>query len=598
MENNYNYFKRIILFFRPFWKWFFLAWFLAIVVNLLTMSYSFAVGNIIDALNKGDHQAAFNWIYFFLGCTLAGKALMHLGYVVEIRKLDFNIGRHIGEVTLQKTKELSIGQHQNQNSGLQQTVIDKGADALSRLSGLIINQISYLFLESLVAIFVMLYFDWKLSLALFIYVILLIVFVVYINKNKAELDSLADLENGTSKAFTDYLRNIAMLLLNANAERGIGFWREKSDSFLARAKKYWESFVSKQSLMQSGNTIFLAGVLFYIIQKNIKGEISVGQTVIFLFWSNLAIGSIQYFIYFQRQLMQISIDVRKYFTFLDIVPDIKKPEKEARKSFKGGIEFKDVSFTYPEWNYFGAYDKIDDEKAPSPAHNVLNSLCLKIHPREKVAIVGLSGAGKSTIIALLMRAYRPDTGSILLDGTDYEKIDPDRFRRQVGIVEQNIQLMDDTLRANLLIGFSDDDKKISDDKLWRVLALANVTKFKDRLTKGLDTLIGEGGVKLSGGEKQRVAIARALLKDPSIIIFDEATSNLDGITEMELREAIENANKDRTSISIAHRLATVINSDRIIVIDNGRVVAEGEHTELKEKCGIYRQLIKTQTAVF
>jgi ABC-type multidrug transport system fused ATPase/permease subunit len=130
------------------------------------------------------------------------------------------------------------------------------------------------------------------------------------------------------------------------------------------------------------------------------------------------------------------------------------------------------------------------------------------------------------------------------------------------------------------------------------MALANVTKFKDRLTKGLDTLIGEGGVKLSGGEKQRVAIARALLKDPSIIIFDEATSNLDGITEMELREAIENANRNRTSISIAHRLATVINSDRIIVVDGGRVVAEGEHTELKEKCAIYRQLIKTQTAVF
>jgi ABC-type multidrug transport system fused ATPase/permease subunit len=223
---------------------------------------------------------------------------------------------------------------------------------------------------------------------------------------------------------------------------------------------------------------------------------------------------------------------------------------------------------------------------------------LKIRPREKVAIVGLSGAGKSTVISLLMRAYRPDSGKIFLDGIDYEKIDPDQFRSQVGIVEQNIQLMDDTLRANLLIGLSSGTKVLSDKKLWEVMALANVTKFKDRLTKGLDTLIGEGGVKLSGGEKQRVAIARALLKNPSIIIFDEATSNLDGITEMELREAIENANRNRTSISIAHRLATVINSDRIIVVDGGRVVAEGEHTELKEKCEIYRQLIKTQTAVF
>lgn len=158
--------------------------------------------------------------------------------------------------------------------------------------------------------------------------------------------------------------------------------------------------------------------------------------------------------------------------------------------------------------------------------------------------------------------------------------------------------MDDTLRENLLIGLNGRAETVSDDELWAVMKLANITKFQDRLVDGLETKIGEGGIKLSGGEKQRVAIARALIKNPSIIIFDEATSNLDGITEAELREAIMNANKNRTSISIAHRLSTVINSDRIIVIDKGRVIAEGHHTELKENCQIYRNLIKTQTAVF
>lgn len=598
MKNFYVFFKRIVLFFRPFWKWYILVWILLILANVFFMSYPLAFGKIIDALSRADYASAKIWVYFFLVGSFFAVLFLLLRWIVDIQRLDYRITRFIRQVTLNKTKELSIGQHQNQNSGLRQSVIQKGADGSSRLAEMIVNQLSYMFLQTLVAVAVLYFYDLKLAIALNLYVLAFISVVFLINKNKEKLDKVTDLEHASYMAFTEYLRNIVMLLLNANADRGILTWQKKYNEMEELGKEYWQSYMIKHSFLLLSNRIFMAVVLLYSIFQNQAGVLSPGQIVTFLIWCNMAINSLQNLGDYQRQLVRNNIDIKKFFAFLDVEPAIKKPERATKEGFTGEIEFRDICFTYPSENYLADFEDNVKKKEIKPPHQVLKGMNFKIKPREKIAIVGLSGEGKSTLLSLLMRAYLPDSGKIFLDGIDYDQIDPDMFRKQVGMVEQNIQLLDDTLRENLLVGLNGRADLVSDEELWEVMRLANITKFQDRLTEGLDTKIGEGGLKLSGGERQRVAIARALIKKPPIIIFDEATSNLDGITEAELREAIANANKNRTSISIAHRLATVINSDRIFVISEGKVIAIGNHTELKMNCQVYRELIKTQTAVF
>jgi len=221
---------------------------------------------------------------------------------------------------------------------------------------------------------------------------------------------------------------------------------------------------------------------------------------------------------------------------------------------------------------------------------VIDNFNLTIRPGQKVALVGPSGSGKSTISNLLLRFYDIDTGSIKVDGMDIRKLGLDSYRNNIGVVLQEPFLFSGSIRENIAYAKRD----ATNAEIEHAADLANVTEFVEKLPDGFDTLIGENGASMSGGQKQRLAIARAVLKNPSILILDEATSALDTVSEYLVQDALDKLMEGKTTIIIAHRLSTIKNADMIVELDAGRIVQKGTHIELMEQPGIYRELYQTQ----
>jgi ABC-type multidrug transport system fused ATPase/permease subunit len=242
---------------------------------------------------------------------------------------------------------------------------------------------------------------------------------------------------------------------------------------------------------------------------------------------------------------------------------------------KGRVAFKNVSFTYPTRTDF----------------EVLKSVDFTVERGERIALVGPSGSGKSTIINLLMRFYSASSGSIEVDNEEVSQFSLTDFRRNIGIVPQEVMLFGGTIRENIAYGKA----FATESEIIQAAQKANAMEFIESFPEKLDTLVGDRGVKLSGGQKQRVAIARAILKDPSILILDEATSSLDAKSESLVQEALEKLMENRTTIVIAHRLSTIRKVDRILVIKDGQIAEAGTHQELTQRDnGIYRNLLELQ----
>ena len=246
----------------------------------------------------------------------------------------------------------------------------------------------------------------------------------------------------------------------------------------------------------------------------------------------------------------------------------------APQRVKGDIEFRDVGFSYR--------DQLD---------RVLNNISLTVPAGQSVALVGRSGSGKSTLVSLLPRFYDYTDGEIRIDGHLVEDFTLQALRAQIALVTQSVVLFNDTIAANIAYGALRD---CSPEAIREAAGKAHALEFIDRMPEGLDTMIGDNGVMLSGGQRQRLAIARALLKDAPILILDEATSALDTESERHIQNAMETVMKGRTTLVIAHRLSTIENADRILVMDNGRIVESGRHKELLDQGGAYAQLHQMQ----
>ena len=264
----------------------------------------------------------------------------------------------------------------------------------------------------------------------------------------------------------------------------------------------------------------------------------------------------------------------RVFSILDIKSDINDIENAVNlNQFENHIAFKDVSFHYDE-----------------SSQEVLKNVDFSIKSGQILALVGPSGAGKSTLVDLIPRFYDVTSGAINIDDQNIKDVKLDSLRSLMGIVTQETFLFDDSVKANIAYGLD----SVSDDVIKKAAIAANADEFIKELPEGYDTIIGERGVKLSGGQRQRIAIARAIVKNPPILILDEATSSLDTESEKIVQDAIETLMHNRTVVVIAHRLSTVHNADKIIVLDKGLIVDTGTHQELINKDGIYKQLHNMQ----
>jgi ATP-binding cassette, subfamily B, bacterial len=257
----------------------------------------------------------------------------------------------------------------------------------------------------------------------------------------------------------------------------------------------------------------------------------------------------------------------------DAVRDPAAP-RPAPETVEGDIRFEAVTFLYPS----------------RPDHRALDHVDLHVKPGETVALVGPSGAGKTTIIQLLQRFYDPTEGAVKIDGIDLREMARPDFRRKIALVPQDAVIFATTARENIRFGRLD----ASDAEVEAAARAAAAHEFLERLPDGYDTFVGERGVMLSGGQKQRIAIARAVLRDAPILLLDEATSALDAESERAVQRAVDEMSKDRTTLIIAHRLSTVKKADRIVVFEDGRIVAQGSHDDLVAEGGLYARLAKLQ----
>lgn len=330
--------------------------------------------------------------------------------------------------------------------------------------------------------------------------------------------------------------------------------------------------------------IGLFGAMVAVIWKGsallASGDINAGELFSFVLYSGFIAGTIGGMagVYTQIQrFLGATEDLFEIFEEeVEVIEEVSQIDSGSLLS--GAFAFRDVSFAYPE--------RQDED--------VLKHINLEVEANRMIALVGPSGAGKSTFTALLMQFYEPGSGDILFDGIPANQFSLSILRKQIALVPQDIFLFGGTIRENIAYG----KPGAREEEIMEAAANANALEFIERFPKGLDTMVGERGTQLSGGQRQRIAIARAILKNPRILVLDEATSSLDSESEKLVQDALEKLMKGRTSVVIAHRLSTIRNADRIIVLDNGRIVETGTHAQLiKLENGIYRNLSELQFAV-
>ncbi len=314
--------------------------------------------------------------------------------------------------------------------------------------------------------------------------------------------------------------------------------------------------------------LFDAGVIFLLVFLIMEGSLEVANALVIHNYMSHVVYIINYASNLMENIKDFNLSCERIFAIIDS-PEFKK-EKFGNKHLdkvKGNFEFKNVSFSYDE-------------------NEVLKDLSFKVNADETVAFVGKSGAGKSTIFSLLCKMYDIQSGEILIDGININELDKDTIRGNITIISQNPYIFNLSIRDNLRLVKDD----ITDEEIEKACKMACLDEFINELPDKYDTIVGEGGISLSGGQRQRLAIARAFIQKTEIILFDEATSALDNETQASIQKAIENMQKEYTILIIAHRLSTVINSDRILFLDNGKITNEGTHEELLKKCPEYKKL--------
>lgn len=570
--------KYFFSFYKPHLKLFIFDLSCAFIVSLCNLVYPSIARNIINIYVPNKEL---NMIIIFCVVLLGvyiiklflNYCLQYWGHIVGVR-----IQGDMRKAMFKKLEKLPYSFYDETQTG---TIMSRIINDLMDISELAHHGPEDLFLSMVTfvgAFIIIAFMNIYLALIVFIFLPIMLFFLVKRRKKQKEAFKLMRVRTGEINAQVESsISGIRVSRAYGASKHEIEKFDKSNISFQkARAEAYRQMGIFNAGINFFSDLLYLisilsGGLFFYF------NLIDSGEFTAFILYITTLITPIRNFIAIFEQIQNGSTGFER---FVEIMNENEEEEDEDAielNEINQGIKYENVTFHY------GKKD-IDE------INYVIKDFSLSIPKGQTIALVGPSGGGKTTLCHLLPRFYEIDDGKITIDDIDIRKITRDSLRKHIGIVAQDVFLFSGTVKENIAYGNLD----ASDEEIIEAAKLANIDSFIETLPNGYDTYVGERGVKLSGGQKQRISIARAFLKNPEILILDEATSALDNVTEMQIQDALDKLCKGRTTIVVAHRLSTVKNADRIVVINNEGIVEEGTHEELIKRDGMYASLYKYQ----
>lgn len=565
---------RFFSYYLPHKKLFMLDFSSAIVVAILELGFPLAVAWFIDSLlDSGD------WSMIILVST--GLAVLYListflQYIVNYwgHKLGINIETDMRQQLFEHVHSQSFRFFDNTKTGHIMSRITNDLFDIGELAHHGPEDVFISIMTFIGAFWIMMTINVKLALVTLFVVPFLVWLIAFCNirMNRAWKTMFTDIADVNARV-EDSVSGARVVQSFTNENHEISLFKKNNRKFRkAKIRSYKVMSYSTSGIYMMTRFITLV-VLVYGAWLSFTGQLSHGNLVAFILYVNVLFKPIDKISALMELYPKGMAGFKRFIDLLDSKPDVvDDPQAIVAPPLQGNIEFNNVHFQY------------DKNKS------VLENIDLQLHAGETVAFVGPSGAGKTTICSLIPRFYDVDKGSISIDGIDIRKMKKQSLRSQIGIVQQDVFLFTGTLRENIAYGMLG----ATDEQIKDAARRAHLESFIASLPDGYETQIGERGLKLSGGQKQRIAIARMFLKNPPILILDEATSALDTETELIIQQALNELAKNRTTLVIAHRLATIRNADRIVVVTEEGIVEQGKHDELLAKDGVFAKLHKVQ----
>ena len=537
-------------------------------------------GHIIDALSgalPADVRSAVAvlapltgaWVAFGLFIIVASTLVAWFADRLAHRRRNLVLADYFEHLL-----QLPLAYHAGAHSGRQLKVMLAGTDTLWWLWVQFFREHFSAFVFIVVLLPATLLLNWRLALPLVVLCVAFTILTVVVMRRAEAMQRTVERHySDLAETAADALGNVAVVQSFARVELEVSALKGMVNSLLRAQMPVLSWWAVAAVLTRSATTLTLLAILLVGAYLKLVGLASVGAIVSFMAIASLLIGRLEQVVGFANRLFMDAPKLAEFFSVLDTVPAVRdRPDAVDPGRLRGLVEFKDVSFSY-------------DGKRSAVADLSFTAL-----PGERVALVGPTGSGKSTALALLHRTFDPQGGVISVDGMDIRALPLTGLRRNIGVVFQETLLFDRSIADNLRVGKPD----ASEADMRAAAARAQALDFIERNPEAFNAPIGERGRLLSGGERQRLAIARALLKDPPILILDEATSALDPVTEVRVTAALDEVMKGRTTFVIAHRLATIRDATRILVFDNGRVIEAGTYDELLQRGGFFADLVKAQ----
>jgi ABC-type multidrug transport system fused ATPase/permease subunit len=551
---------------------------LIMVMEIVRLSGPYMLKLVIDKITNFDIAQLENIIILIGAMFLINQGISLVDYIADKRIFDVfvDFDSYLANNAHKKMVFLSLGYHEKENTGSKIIKINRGIDKIDNLFGNFFWEVAPTVFQIIFTTITLFVVNWRFGVVVLIFVPAFIFLTLRVNalvfpfrkkrfdeqEVAASLMTQSIININTVKSFVAEMREYAQF---AQATKKV------QNSVLKEFRKILQYNIARNLVIDFGR----ACVLIFGIYLVIRGQITIGSVVFVYTISEKALLSLFRISRLYDRIMESSEAVERLYILSKEESEIKNKAKGKKpKSIEGRLEFKNLSFCYSD----------STNRALNKVNFSINSGCV-------TALVGPSGGGKTTVVRMIYRHYDPTEGQILLDGKDLREYDLYAFRKFMAIVPQEVEIFDSSIRDNIAYA----KPNASLEEIKAAARTANAEEFILQLKSGYDTTVGERGIKLSGGQKQRVGIARAILANPRILIFDEATSNLDSHSERLIQDAMDKIRKNRTVIVIAHRLSTIKKADKIIVLEKGMVMEEGNHIELSRLSGgLYQKLIKLQ----